>query len=829
MSGICKIFRVSLFLGLVAITLFFEIGVIIYIIAARDLPKIPPFDQITFPPISKIRATHGQALAEVFDERRYILPLDKIPPLLINAFIASEDSRFFEHSGLDIIGIARAIVSNIRAGEIREGASTITQQVARVLLLSREKTIQRKIKEAILARRLEDVYSKDQILSLYLNLIYMGKGAYGVEAAARTYFGHSVADLSIAECATIAALPQAPGKINPVSNPQLLKEKRDRILQRMADAGYITEVQAQKAMSQPITAILGRDNMGDRAPYTAIYAMQVAKEIQEKVEKKGLLEGGEAIIIDTTIDLGLQLIAEKALREGVNVLDQRQGYRGPIAHIEKEKWDEFLIRNRDFLLKHGLLPDPPSSRAILGLVTEVKKLGAHVSITPDMKGVIPISLMSWASPYVEFPKDANGERIEIQNVSLDKKIDDATLALKTGDIVLVTVVSPPPLTQKTRDKTSLIENREGKWLKLVQLPKPQGALLAYEPRSGYILAQVGGTDYDISQVDRTRSLRQSGSAIKPIYYSKAYDIGIPPSYLVSGAPIREGLWTPEGEKAVKDMTLWEALTKSENNISLRVFKMVLAKVGVESLNDFIHRLGMNTKFKGLPAEGLGIDVTPKELLVAFSTFYTSGMKIDDRMIKLITDSNNTVILDKRSPRDPLVPVLDAIKAEIREGKGERVMSKETAYITAMNLKNVAEEGTAKRAKSLGRPVFGKTGTLPFDVWFVGFTNEIAAVTWVGEDNRERYLGKSRTSGNVFGADTALPIFLDFMQRSLKGIPVKADFPYQPEGVVMVPIDLSTGLLAREGFELIPHLIGTEPTVYTTDAQMVTTDIELADF
>lgn len=813
-NPLAVVLRLFFFVLLCTLVAAGEAALVSYAYFAKDLPQIPPFSDIRFGTVNAVRATHGQVLAEVFEERRYLLSREKIPDVVVQAFVASEDERFFEHSGLDVLGIARAIIANLRAGRIVEGASTITQQLARSLLLGRERSLERKIREAILARRLEDIYTKDQILLLYLNLIYLGEGTYGVQAASRRYFGKDVSRLSLAEAALIAGLPQAPSRINPVADPEGTKARRDRVLRRMAEAGFITAEQEAKAKSEPIVLVPKRDDLGDKAPIPALEAISQARPYL-RLEANPLLGDG-GIEVETTIDLGLQRLAQAVVFRAALALSKRQGYRGPIAIVQPDQYEAFLARNTTWLKEHGLWPEIPYDFMVLGLVLEVAKDGARIAIAENLEGFLPLEGMRFAAPYTEFPSDSMGAYKEIPKVSLDGVVKDATTVLSPGYIVLV-------MRAKPKEKSSQELRFE-----LAQIPGPQGAFIIAEPRSGALLAVVGGTDFDLSQVDRTLSLRQSGSAIKPLYYSKAYDLGIPPSTVISGAPFRAGSWTPMGEKATEDMTMFEALTKSENNISLRVYSMVLERIGVQGLNEWAESLGMGRPFLGFAAEGLGADVTARNLLNMMATFALGGIRPEIFLVKAIRDNQGRLLLDRRSPRDPLTPVLDAIAREVATATSRRAMTREVAFIISANLRRVAEAGTAARAKRLGRPVCGKTGTLPFDVWFAGWTHEIVGVMWLGQDKRERFLGRSRESSKVYAADTALPPWLDFVSLATSGRPVVDDLAKPPSGIVVANVDPKTGLLAREGGIPIPHLLGTEPTEYPPEPGQ-NIEERLADF
>jgi penicillin-binding protein 1A len=796
-----------------------EAILVMYVYFASDLPEILPFEDIRFGGVNTVVSSEGQPLAEMFKERRYIVPKEEIPDIVIRAFLASEDERFFEHRGLDFLGIVRAVMSNIRYGEIREGASTITQQLARNLLLSRERTLSRKIREAILARRLEDIYTKDQILLLYLNLIYLGEGYYGVQAASLGYFGKRLKDLTIAEAATIAALSQSPSKTNPLVNPEETGKKRARVLRRMREAGFISEEQMDKALAEQVRAKGKRDVLGDGAPWAAVKAMEKLKETTEDSDFSRPLLGGAGFTVETTIDMGLQMAAQEVLWEGVLDLSKKQGFVGAIATLKPEQVPQFLIRNSEYLKEQG---DAFSREGLLlAVVEEVLQDKVKVSVTEEIKGTIPLSEMRWAGRYTEFPKDEKtGRFLEGKQVSFDARIKDCRDALKPLDVVLVQQVSEAKMSQ-----TDAHDPFERRVFRLAQLPKAQGALLVTDFRSGYVLALVGSPDFDISQFDHTQALRQSGSAIKPVYYSKAYDLAIPPSSVVSGAPFRASSWVFEEEEETPDMTIFEALARSENLVSLRVFKTVLERAGLQALNEWGIRLGLSHLFQGYPAEALGLDVSATELLQVFATFANMGIRKDFVLIKAIREGNGGFIVDNRSPLDPAVSPFDALFLQVGDVSDttKRAISKDVSYIIGKNLRYVVEAGTAKQAKRLRRPVCGKTGTLPYDVWFIGYTDQMAGIVWVGEGKRERFLGKSKKDSKVFGANTALPIFLKLMERTPSKLPVKDPLGETPEDVVEIKVDPLTGKRSDNGVPM-PHLKGTEPS-----EQEVFAEEETAEF
>jgi len=820
--------RLLAFLAVTGSVLALQAAGLAYLYFARDLPEIPPYDAIRFQTASRVLSRHGMLLAEHFQQRRYLVPREAIPERLVQAVMASEDARFFEHRGLDLRGIARALWTNLRAGEVREGASTLTQQVARSLLLGSERSLRRKVREAILARRIEDLYTKDQILTLYLNLIFLGQGAYGVGAAAQVYFGKPLDRLTLPEIAVLAALPQSPGRVNPVSDPEEMRRRRDRVLRRMAETGAITEAEEEEARKAPLVASRGRDLLGDRAPFPTQAAWEEIEPFLQSREEVGLLEGGGGITAWLSVDVGAQRAAEEAVRKGALALARRQGWAGPLMHLPESSRETFRQRNRDWISARGLeAGSPPLGMAVLAMVDRAEPEQAVLDLGLPRAGRLTLDRIRWAAPYREFPKVGDGKRREVPTVSLDGRLKAVPEALHAGDVVLVRrVPASPPRTTPTRKKGKKRGGKEAApepepprgdgtealdEYDLEIFPVVQAALAAMDHRTGEWIAEVGSTDWDASQVLRTESVRQSGSAVKPLYYAFAYDRGIAPSSVLPAAPFREGDWVPEGGGKEEALTLWEALVQSENAVSARLFRVLLDRFGVDALNAFLARLGVRHPLQGLPAEALGANLSLSEMVQAFAAFAHRGVRPEPHRLLRVVDGEGRTLLDRRSPTDPMVGLLDLVGLAARgqEEETRRALSVQGAYVIRENLREVATRGTGARARVLKRPVAGKTGTLPFDVWFLGFTPEWAVGTWVGQDQRERWLGRSKGRGLVFGADTALPIFIDFLEAAVRGLPV-VPFPEAPPGIVQVPVDPRTGALQPDGGVRVPHLEGTEP-------------------
>jgi len=792
------ILRFVLWAGLSLVLLVGMAGAAAYVYLSRDLPAIPPFESIRFGTASSITDDQGLLLGEVFSERRYLMPMDRIPGILVKAVLSSEDERFFEHSGTDFRGIIRAVVINLRAGKVREGASTITQQVARSMLLSGEKSFKRKAREGIIARRLEDIYTKDQILAIYLNLIYLGEGCYGFEAASRMFFGKTSADLTIAEAATLAALPQSPSTVTPLRAPDELLRRRDRVINRMAENGSITMQQAAEALQSSISIIPQVDNLRDRTPFMTMEAISAIKPWTNAAAGTSILVDGSNVHAETTIDVGLQLASDEAVLDGAMQMSMRQGFAGPVARLGAADFDRFLSRNGDWIAAHPEYVSQETGNPLLAVVTGVDRQGADIALTASRKGYIPLESMKWAVEYTKFDEDTLSERRG--NLSLDGRLRDASTALTAGDVVVVLPGESEP-------------GHEGpENFRLAQFPTVQASIIAMDQRTGYVRALSGGWDFDESQFNRTRAVRQTGSVVKPVYYSRAYDLGIPPSTVLSGAPFREGNWNPVGAESTEDMTMYMGLTKSENRISLRAYKLVLDIDKVEGLNQWGTRLGLRDPFRGFPAEALGIEQKPADMIKAYAVFASGGLDTEPLYLKLVTNDNGDILLDNRSPRDPTVGILEAVRLEAARpfDTARRLITREAAFITAENLRNVTREGTGRAARKLGRPVFGKTGTLPYDVWFAGWTHDLTSIAWVGQDTHTRFLGRNRAKGNVYASSTALPMWINFMTSAAGDRQGTDDMERPPPGIVFVEIDPQTGLLCRDEGIMMPHIEGTEP-------------------
>lgn len=721
---------------------------------SEELPDINLLKSYQPSLITTVYDDSGAAVAQFFVERRVFIPLEKIPAVLKQATLAVEDARFYAHHGIDYIGIARAIWSNVQAGEVVEGASTITQQVAKMLFLTHRKTFERKLREVILAYRMEQVLTKDEILEIYLNQTYYGHGAYGVEAAANVYFGKPVMELTLDEAALIAGLPKAPTAYSPYNAPERALRRRGHVLRRMVETGDITPAQEQQAQAIPLR-LRPRQETVVKAPY---FIEHVRRYLEEQYGSTLLYRGG--LKVHTTLDLSLQEAAEVALRNGLIRNDRRRGYRGPLGHVEvtrPEKIDWEKVRQ---------IPWPEEQSPLTGLFRRLKAVVVGVDDKRVLvrweggEGVIPLDAMLWA--YAPNP-ELDSERRRLRRPSE---------ALKVGDVILADLTDPGEGGKKPQ-------------LALAQEPIVQGAIVVLEPHTGYIRALVGGYDFSRSQFNRaTQAIRQPGSAFKPIIYATAIHKGFSPAYVMLDAPIvyeqADGkLWKPSNYdgKFWGSITLAEALAHSRNMITIKL----LEAVGVKNVIEFARRLGIRSPLSPTLALGLGASgLTPLELTAAYSVFASQGVRYEPLAVKWVEDAEGQV-LEKHS------------------SLGDRVMSEQQAFVMTTMLQNVVQRGTATRAKVLQRSVAGKTGTTNdfIDAWFVGYSPNLVAGVWVGIDDYQP-LGNKEA-----GSRAALPIWIEFMQQALERVPMQ-EFVTPPH-IRMVRVHPRTGvggeLRSGEGIQI----------------------------
>ncbi|MDN5942318.1 MAG: PBP1A family penicillin-binding protein [Nitrospira sp.] len=726
---------------------------------SKDLPAL---DQLgTYQPslVSQVYSVDQKLIGQFFIERRILTTVANIPERLRRAVIAVEDVRFFEHPGLDYIGMLRAAWTNVRRGSKVEGASTITQQLARSLFLSSERTFDRKVRELILAYQMELVLTKEQILELYLNQIYFGQGAYGVATAAQTYFGKDLSALTVGESAFLAGLPKSPNHYSPFKAYDRAKKRQEHVLARMEEAKFLTATEREQAAAEILN--FRRPVVEQAAPYFVEYIRQllVAKYGEETVYKGGLK-------VYTTVNMEMQKAAEAAFAAGLRELDKRQGWRGPLRTVDiAAPAPSPPPAGTDLILKMGDYRE--------GFVTRVAKDHFLVQVG-TMLTKLAFDDMAWAKRRLTGP-DLAKDVVVNQNLKH---------VLKPGDVIEVMV--------KKLDRDMV-------HVQLEQTPLIEGGLIAMEPGKGAIRAMVGGYDFGRSEYNRAvQAHRQPGSAFKPIIYATAMNQGMSPASVILDAPVvyeqeqDEKTWKPEnyGRKIHGMVSLRDALAHSHNLATVRL----LDKVGVKSVIEFAKTVGITSPLAADLSLGLGSSsVGLMELTSVYSVFLNQGNRAEPYAILSVKD-NAGQVLEQTEPQ--AIPVI----------------SKETAYLITNMMEDVVQKGTAQAAKGIGRPVAGKTGTTDefINAWFIGGAPNLVMGIYVGFDDR-RSLGETES-----GAHAALPIWINFMQVALKPLPVVA-FTI-PEGVTFVKVDPSTGLLEdeQEGQASTVELFtkGSEPTQAT---------------
>jgi penicillin-binding protein 1A len=762
----------SFLLGFIVAILGATSGVGIYFYISRDLPQIRSLTQYHPPIITTVYSDDERKIAEFFKERRIIKPLDEMPPALINAFIAAEDSRFYKHKGIDFYSIVRAFFKNLEAGTIVQGGSTITQQVTKSFLLTPERSYTRKLKEAILAYRIDKAFNKEEILFLYLNQIYLGHGAYGVEAASENYFGKSSRDLNLAECAILAGLPQAPSKYSPFRYPERAKQRQIYVLNRMVDEGFISNIQATEAINTAVEIKPRRNWYIEEIPY---YTEQVRRYVEEKYGRDVLYTQG--LRIYTAANIEMQKIAREEVEKGLYELDKRQGFRGPLKKLAPEEIEAF---SRE--IQTGLDDQPlEAGQTVKGVVIKVDDKNKTVTVRiGNSSGQIALEDMEWA------------RKPDPEVAYYEAKVRRPGEVLDAGDVILV----------KAKEK---IKDSDLWQLALEQEPVAQAALLCLEAETGFVKAMIGGRDFRDSQFNRAfQSRRQPGSAFKPIIYAAALDKQFDepdrfytPASVIIDSPIvfedeeRDFTWKPKNykERFFGPTLMRDALAKSRNVVTIKI----LHDIGIDYAIEYARKLGISSELAKDLSIALGSSgVSLLELTKAYSVFANQGYLIEPVFITKIVDRDGNV-LEEMAP--------ERIK----------VIEKTTAYLITHMLEGVVKYGTGWRIKALNRPVAGKTGTTNnlFDAWFMGYTPQYITGTWVGFDE-EAPLGKSET-----GSRAASPIWLGFMKRVLEDQPPKI-FEV-PEGIVFTKIDAETGLLPiPESKEtvFVSFKEGTEPAEFS---------------
>jgi penicillin-binding protein 1A len=817
-------------------------GAVFFAFVLRDLPEIYTLQDYRPKLITRVLDATDREIATFSRERRVVVPIEEIPDHVVHAFIAAEDSSFYEHEGLDYPGILRAAITNLRAGKVRQGGSTITQQVAKTFLLSSDRNYVRKLKDMVLAMRIERAFNKNEILFLYLNQIYLGSGAYGVESAAHTYFDKSARELTLAESALIAGLVPAPSKYTPRNSPENAFKRQRFVLRRMTEDGFISEDQRETALAVELE--FREPEQDETAVAAAYFVEEVRRYLVQRYGAEEVLTGG--LEVKTSLDPQRQRDAYKAVRKGLREHDRRSGFRGPIRNVPRDEWAELLAQIGEEN-DQRTAKSPDLWRALVMSVDDEAQ-EVRLAVGPGRETVLTLENLNWARPP---DPELDGIVPRVKLVSQALHVGDLVLLEKVGE--KPAEASAPAIPQDSSDEVladlfevDLAVAEPIPIFELYQEPRAEGSLVSIDLETKHLVAMIGGYSFERSQLNRAlQSPRQPGSAFKPIIYAAALEQGYTPATIVYDTPIvyvdeDSGFqWKPENysDKFYGPIPLRQALAKSRNIATIKI----LRDIRLDPVQAMALRLGIRSRLEDNLGLALGnSEVTLGELVRAYTTFATGGRRIDPIFIREIRNRDGELLEEN-------VPLLASLEeAEIEDGEFEfedtelqeeqeeqdeleRVIGEirevvlleedpallpegysldpVTAYLMTDMLRAVVQEGTGFRVRELRRPVAGKTGTTNnlFDAWFIGYTPQIATGVWVGYD-QPRDLGKNET-----GSRAASPIFLDYMQRALHGKNVE-DFVV-PDGVVFARIDRETGLLARPSDEKIlfqPFRDGTAP-------------------
>ena len=741
------------FFGALAVAIIAFLVILHYSIGLPDYHQLENYE----PPVTtRLYANDGSLLMEYATEKRTFVPIDKIPERLRQAFLSAEDKTFYEHGGIDIPGLVRAVfvnVQNIGRNRRPVGASTITQQVAKNFLLSSDRTLSRKIKEALLARKIEKAFTKDHIFELYLNEIYLGLGSYGVASAALNYFDKSMNELTLGEMAYLAALPKAPNNYHPVKHADAAKERRDWVLEQMLANGYITEAEYTEASNETITLNRRTKKLTEDGQY---YAEEVRRFVVHEFGDNSIYLGG--LSIRTALDPKLQGYAVKALQDGLITFDKRHGWRGPVAHADEN--------GMDLLKKYAHEYAPKDWQ--YALVEKVSQNEAEIRLLDESTGIIPLSDLAWAKKALE------KGRIAVAEV---KKVSDV---LAVGDIILVS-------------------QQKGNKYSLQQMPNAEGALVALDPHTGRVLAMQGGFAFERNQFNRAvQALRQPGSSFKPFVYTAALDSGYTPSSLILDAPIvmqnLDGTkWKPENysKQFYGPTTLRVGIEKSRNLMTIRLAQAI----GIRKVLAYGKKFNISDKLEPNLATALGAgETTLLRLTAAYGMLVNGGKKITPVFIDRIQDRNGKTIYRKENlicegcSGPDATPNNEPIVPDVRE----QIQDPASAYQMVNIMTGVIQRGTGAVVRSLNRNLGAKSGTSNdnVDAWFIGFSPDLVVGVWVGKDTPEP-LGPHDTGGVV-----SAPIFKEFMKMALAD---KPDVPFRvPDSVKLVRVNAVTGKPAKPG-------------------------------
>lgn len=730
---------------------------------SQDLPSSEKLATYQPKTMTRLYDAKGGLLSEYAEEKRVLTPIDRIPDIVKQAFISAEDQNFYEHEGIDYMGILRAALQNAKTKITGQGgvsgASTIPQQVVKNLLLTNEKTFERKIKEAILAIRISKALPKDRILELYLNEIYLGNHSYGVGAAAQIYFGKNVEDLNAGEAALLAAMPKAPSTFNPYRNYDRAKIRRDWVLTRMEDEGYLDDEQYEALIATEIPLV----PVERTARVNDFFSEEVRRILLKQMGEEQLYGGG--LFVRTTVDPTLQKLAEKSLYNGIRNYDREHGWRGAIGKIaDMDIWRESLSEMKE-----------PQALGLwkMAAVLSVGANSVEIGFVDGTKAQLPFETMKWAKKNLKDQRWGGTPRSPKEVVSV-------------GDVIAVS------------ENIKEGETDGVKSYALEQIPNVNGAIMAMDPATGRVLAMVGGYPYGDSHFNRaTQAKRQPGSVFKPFVYVTAMENGFNPSSVIEDGPIAiptgaggGGVWQPKNYSGdyLGMLTLRKGLAKSRNNMTILLALML----GIEKVQNVVKRIGIYDKPIPYYPMVLGAqETTLAKMVAAYSTLANSGKKVNPHFIDRVQNNlgetvfrnNDSVCVGCETDSYDKIPTII--------NSTEQVVDPIVAYQVTSMLEGVVQEGTAMRAKSIGKPLAGKTGTTneSFDTWFIGFSPDLVVGTYIGFD-QPRTLGAKAT-----GSSVALPVFIEFMTAALADTPAK---PFRaPKGVSWGKIDVTTGRVPNE--------------------------------
>lgn len=789
-----------------------------FLLVTQDLPSEKELANYEPPITSRVHAGDGRLVAEFANQHRVYVPSEELPRQLVEAFISAEDKTFFEHSGINLWGMIRGTLGNAIRGRRMTGGSTITQQVVKNMLVGDDRSLTRKVREAILAGRLEKQFSKDQILELYMNEIFLGGRSYGVGAAALNYFGKSLNDLTLAESAMLAALPQRPSRVNPYNRPDAAVERRNWVIDRMVANGFVDEDEAAIAKAEKLTTVARLDT--DENVASAYFVEEVRREIlrlgkerrlegfgNEKEATKGFYEGG--LSIRSTLDTNLQLIGQTALRAGLETYDRRRGWRGPVGTVKvgeaaAEELSAFLETDEGKARIAGAAPDWRAA-AVTSVKGEVRLLFADGS-----KGVLSAEDVKWAAP---FKRKGKG-------------------GLAPGDVVLVSRRPVPDISsQLITDYADAKTPTSGPW-RLRQTPDVEGALIAMDPHTGRVLAMAGGYSFSRSQYNRSvQAMRQPGSSFKPFVYAAALENGWTPSSRVLDAPFvdcsdetQETCYKPSNysDEFYGLSTLRLGIEKSRNAMTVRLAQ----DMGLEKVSEIGERFGIYDRLPAYQSMSLGAgETTPMKMVTAYAMLVNGGKRVQPILLDRIQNRYGQTVFrqDERECAECSTSWRSGLQPPAFADDRDQVIDPVTAYQMVSILEGVVERGTAATARSVGKPLAAKTGTTndQVDAWTVGFSPDLVVGVWIGFD-KPRDMGDGESGGRV-----ASPVFRDFMLAALKDRPA---LPFRiPQGVRLVEVDADSGCLPAPDSRLVileAFRPGTEPTErcepggYTADGYRV---------